>query len=265
MSNHAQVEQPMKNLQQVDQILAVSSAKGGVGKSTTSVNLAAALKYRGAKVGLMDCDIYGPSLPQMLNLRQQPELTEDEELIPPRAFGMPVISMGLLLNQPDVPVVWRGPMLHKMIQQFLFGVQWNSLDYLILDLPPGTGDVQLTLTQTAPITGAIVVTTPQEVSLIDARKGIEMFTKCGIRLLGIVENMAYFVCPHCGEKDEIFKANGGQKLAEQTQTTLLASIPILPEIPQKADQGCPIVLEQPESPAGQAYLKLAQKIEEAFQ
>lgn len=251
-------------LKDVKEIIAVASGKGGVGKSTTSINLTAALHKLGKKVGLADCDIYGPSIASMLGLENQPEITDHQTLIPPESHGILAMSMGLLLESSDVPVVWRGPMLHKMITQFLFGVEWGELDYLILDLPPGTGDVQLTLTQTAPITGAIIVTTPQEISILDAKKGLAMFQQAGIRILGIVENMSLFTCPHCGQQEPIFKDGGGKKLSESLSVPFLGALPLDPEISLKGDQGIPFVLSSPDSASSKAYMELAEKISAAL-
>src|SRR5207247_2896974 len=196
----------------IKNILAVGAGKGGVGKSTTSVNLAVALQKKGARVGLMDADVYGPNIPQMLGITAQPEVSEDKRIQPPSAYGIKVISMGMLVA-PDQPIIWRGPMLHGAVQQFMRDVAWGELDYLVVDLPPGTGDVALSMAQSVPMAGALVVTTPQGVSVSDVRKAVAMFRQLNIPVLGVVENMSYFVCPHCQERTDIFGNGGGRRMA----------------------------------------------------
>src|SRR5206468_5281948 len=194
-------------------ILAVGAGKGGVGKSTTAVNLAVALRQKGARVGLMDADVYGPNIPQMLGITDQPEVSDDKKMVPPEGHGLKVISMGMLVP-PDQPVIWRGPMLHGAVQQFMRDVAWAELDYLVVDLPPGTGDVSLSMAQSVPVAGAVVVTTPQGVSVSDVRKAVAMFRQLNIPVLGVIENMSYFVCGHCQERTEIFGHGGGARMAE---------------------------------------------------
>lgn len=249
------VGQGKKIVEGVANIIAVTSGKGGVGKSTVAVNLACSLAHTGARVGLIDCDVYGPNVPIMLGLKGQP-LADGNRMVPMRAFGIEVISMGLLADE-DTPLIWRGPMLHGVIQQFLYQVKWSELDYLVADLPPGTGDVQLTMIQSVPLTGGIVVTTPQDVALSDARKGIMMFKQVNVEVLGIVENMSYFVCPSCGERSEIFSHGGGEATAEKYQVPFLGRIPLETAIREGGDSGRPIVIGHPESPSAIAFSELA--------
>ena len=226
----------------VANIIAVGSGKGGVGKTTLSVNLAVALVKMGYKVGLLDGDVYGPNVPLMLGTNQQPRATGPDRIEPIHAHGLKVISVGFL-NPGDKPIIWRGPMLHQIIRQFLNSVEWGQLDYLVIDLPPGTGDVALSLIQTVPLTGAIVVSTPSDVSLQDGRKAIEMFRQMKVDLVGVVENMSYFVCPHCNHEIDIFSRGGVERTAEQFQTPFLGSIQIDPELRKAGDTGKPVVLE----------------------
>ncbi|MEF8882214.1 MAG: Mrp/NBP35 family ATP-binding protein [Halapricum sp.] len=228
-------------LPNVTNIIAVASGKGGVGKSTIAVNLAAGLSDLGAKVGLFDADIYGPSVPRMLGSDERPEATPDEQIIPPEKFGLKLMSIDLLMGE-DAPVIWRGPMVDKILTQLWEDVQWGDLDYMVVDLPPGTGDTQLTLLQTVPVAGAVIVTTPQEVALDDARKGLEMFGKHETPVLGIVENMSSFKCPDCGSEHAIFGAGGGEEFAEEMSMPLLGKIPIDPAIREGGDDGEPMVL-----------------------
>jgi ATP-binding protein involved in chromosome partitioning len=239
----------------IKRIVAVASGKGGVGKSTVSVNLACALQQLGASVGLLDCDIYGPSIPLMMGVRQKPTLTPDERMmVPPVGHGVKLMSMGFLV-EGDSPVIWRGPMIVKTIQQFFTSVVWGELDYLLVDLPPGTGDAQLTLCQTVPLDGGVIVTTPQEASLGVVRKGIAMFEKVNVPILGIVENMSYFTMPN-GERAEIFGHGGGKMEAERQNITFLGEIPIFMEIRIGGDQGVPVVVSAPETAAGKAFMEL---------
>ncbi|CCQ34400.1 Mrp protein [Halorhabdus tiamatea SARL4B] len=225
----------------VKNVVAVASGKGGVGKSTVAVNLAAGLADRGARVGLFDADIYGPNVPRMLDAHERPEATEDDQIIPPEKHGMKLMSMDFLLGEDD-PVIWRGPMVHQTLTQLFEDVQWGDLDYLVVDLPPGTGDTQLTLLQTVPVTGAVIVTTPQGVALDDARKGLEMFGKHETPVLGIIENMSSFKCPDCGSEHAIFGEGGGREFADQVQMPFLGEIPLDPEIRERGDEGRPAVL-----------------------
>ena len=239
----------------VRNVLAVASGKGGVGKSTVAVNLACALSRLGHPTGLLDCDIYGPSVPTMMGVHVRPAI-EGDKLVPVVNHGVKLMSLGFLLEE-DMPVIWRGPMIVKTVEQFLTDVHWAPLDYLVVDLPPGTGDAQLTLTQKIPVEGAIIVTTPQDVALIDAKKGVAMFARVEVPVLGIVENMSYFRCPDCGTRHEIFGHGGGRREALRLQVPFLGEIPIYSEIRRGGDAGLPIVVEAPESEPGQAFLALA--------
>ncbi|PYI88738.1 MAG: chromosome partitioning protein [Verrucomicrobia bacterium] len=240
----------------IHRIVAVASGKGGVGKSTVSANLACALQQLGARVGLLDCDIYGPSIPLMMGVHQRPTISVEEKMVPPSNYGVKLMSMGFLL-EGDTPVIWRGPMIVKTIQQFFSAVDWGQLDYLLVDLPPGTGDAQLTLCQTVPLDGGIIVTTPQEASLGVVRKGIAMFEKVNVPILGIVENMSYFTAPS-GERVEIFGHGGGRSEAERKKLSFLGEIPIFTEIRMGGDRGVPVVVSIPNDPPGQAFLKIAE-------
>jgi len=239
----------------IKRIVAVASGKGGVGKSTTSVNLACGLRHLGAEVGLLDCDIYGPSIPLMMGINERPTISEREKLVPPSNHGVKLMSMGFLLDG-DAPVIWRGPMIVKTIQQFIHSVEWGQLDYLLVDLPPGTGDAQLTLCQTVPLDGGVIVTTPQEASLGVVRKGIAMFAKVNVPILGIVENMSYFQTP-TGERIEIFGHGGGRAEAERQNLPFLGEIPLFTEIRISGDRGIPVVVSAPTEPSGQAFLRIA--------
>jgi ATP-binding protein involved in chromosome partitioning len=242
----------------VKYVIAVSSGKGGVGKSTVSVNLAVALALTGAKIGLLDADIYGPNIPMMMGVTKPPE-QKDGKIAPAESHGVKLISMGFFVPE-DTAVVWRGPMVHTAIQQLFRDVLWGELDYLLIDLPPGTGDAQLTLTQLVPLTGAVTVTTPQEVALHDVRKGMMMFQKVNVPLLGIVENMSYFLCGHCGERTEIFSHGGGERAAATLGIPFLGRVPIDPAIREGGDSGTPIVVADPASPQSVAFREIAQKI-----
>jgi ATP-binding protein involved in chromosome partitioning len=235
----------------VKNAIAISSGKGGVGKSTVAVNLAIGLSQQGAKVGLLDCDIYGPNIPSMLQVKDMPPAGEDK-MNPPLSNGIKLMSMGLVLKD-DEPVIWRGPMLHGVIKQFLGDVDWGDLDYLIIDMPPGTGDVQLTISQLVPLTGVVIVTTPQDVALLDAGKGLAMFRKVNVPVLGIVENMSYYICPKCGNRDEIFSHGGGEKAAERLETPFLGAIPLQINVRLAGDKGAPILLSEPDSPEAEAF------------
>jgi len=240
-------------------IIAVGAGKGGVGKSTTAVNLAVALQRKGARVGLMDADVYGPNTPQMLGIEGGPEVSEAKHMIPPEAFGIKVISMGMLVPA-DQPIIWRGPMLHGAVQQFMRDVEWGELDYLIVDLPPGTGDVSLSMAQSVPVAGAVVVTTPQGVSVSDVREAVAMFRQLNIPVLGVVENMSYFMCGHCQERTEIFGHGGGVKMAEDMGIPMLGQIPIDTRVRAGGDEGRPIVNAAPESPAAKAFAEVAGRV-----
>lgn len=246
----------------IKRFIAVASGKGGVGKSTVSVNLACGLRHLGARVGLLDCDIYGPSIPLMMGINQRPGLSEDEKMIPPTSHGVKLMSMGFLLND-DQPVIWRGPMIQRTIQQFITVVDWGELDFLLVDLPPGTGDAQLTLCQTVPLDGGVIVTTPQEASLGVVRKGIGMFEKVNVPLLGIVENMSYYTTPN-GERVEIFGHGGGRKEAERLKIPFLGEVPIFTAIREGGDRGVPVVVSAPDQPAGQAFLNVARAVQNRF-
>ncbi len=243
----------------IKNVVPVASGKGGVGKSTVSANLALALAKRGARVGLMDADVYGPSIPTMLGITEPPQVDEHNRITPVEQDGVKVVSMGFFMR-PDEAVVWRGPMLHKTVQQFLGGVLWGELDYLLVDLPPGTGDVQLSLCQSIPITGAVIVSTPQDVALNVAQKAITMFKKLNAPVLGIVENMSYYVCPHCHTRDDIFGSGGARKIAERLELPFLGEIPLVRQVREASDAGRPVVLTDPESPAAKAFMDVAERI-----
>ena len=243
-------------LKNIRNVIAIASGKGGVGKSTVAVNLALGLQALGAKVGLLDCDIYGPSIPIMLNISGEPSVTPERKLLPKQSHGLELMSIGFLAGE-SVPLIWRGPMVHGVIRQFLSEVQWGELDYLVLDLPPGTGDAALTITQTAPLSGAIIITTPQEVALIDARKGLKMFQRVNVPVLGIVENMSYFICPNCDERHTLFGEGGAERTAEELGVPVLMKVPLQPDIVPAGDAGKPTVVSAPDSPAGRAFHELA--------
>lgn len=243
----------------VTSIIAVGSGKGGVGKTTLSVNLAVALAKLGHKVGLLDADIYGPNVPLMLGTNAPPKAVSNERIEPILAYGLKVISVGFL-NPGDKPIIWRGPMLHKIIRQFLNSVEWGQLDYLVIDLPPGTGDVALSLIQTVPLTGAVVVSTPSDVSLQDGRKAIEMFRQMKVDLIGVVENMSYFVCPHCNHEIDIFSRGGAEKTAHQFNVPFLGSIQLDPELRKAGDTGKPVVLEGENSPHAKSLYEFTRKV-----
>jgi ATP-binding protein involved in chromosome partitioning len=257
----ASTQSPWSQQQRVPgirRVVAVASGKGGVGKSTVSVNLACALHHLGAKVGLLDCDIYGPSIPLMMGVKERPTVNDDEKLVPPSNHGIKLMSMGFLLED-DQPVIWRGPMIMKTIQQFVSAVDWGELDFLLVDLPPGTGDAQLSLCQTVPLDGGVIVTTPQEASLGVVRKGIAMFQKVNVPLLGIVENMSYFTTPS-GERVEIFGHGGGRAEAERQGIPFLGEVPIFTEIREGGDRGEPVAITAADKPAGQAFIQVAEAV-----
>ena len=242
----------------VKHIIAVASGKGGVGKSTVSANLSVALAQTGVKVGLMDADIYGPNIPMMMGVPKPPE-KEGDKIKPAEAHGVKIISMGFFVPE-ETAIVWRGPMVHTAIQQFFRDVLWGELDYLLVDLPPGTGDAQLSLSQIVPLTGVVTVTTPQEVALYDVRKGMMMFKKVNVPLLGVIENMSFFVCGHCGERTEIFSFAGGERAAKKFEIPFLGRIPLDPAIREGGDAGRPIVVSDPNSPLTLAFQGVAEAL-----
>ena len=242
-------------------VLAVSSGKGGVGKSTVTVNLAAALAKAGRRVGLMDADVYGPNIPRMLGVGDARPEVAGGKIQPLLAHGVKLISLGNLVER-DTAAIWRGPIVTKIIQQFLGDVEWGQLDFLLVDMPPGTGDAQLSLVQSVQVSGAIIVTTPQEVAVGDALRGAKMFEKVGVPVLGIVENMAYFHCPHCGERTDIFSSGGGQRLALELGIPLLGSIPLQARVQELCETGVPVVVAEPDTPVGKVMTALAAEVEE---
>jgi ATP-binding protein involved in chromosome partitioning len=261
------VQGELSPLPRVRNIIAVGSGKGGVGKSTTSVNLALALAATGARVGILDADVYGPSIPTMLGLTERPESPDNKSIIPLRAHGIEAMSIGLLVEQ-DTPMIWRGPMATSALNQLLADTRWggeDGLDYLIVDLPPGTGDIQLTLAQKIPVAGAVIVTTPQEVATLDARKALKMFEKVDITTLGLVENMAQHVCSNCGHVEHLFGQGGAQQMASQYGVPLLGSLPLEGRIREQGDVGFPLVVAQPDSTAAQAYRDLAGRLLEELE
>jgi len=243
----------------VDAIIAVGSGKGGVGKTTLSVNLAVALAKMGHKVGLLDADVYGPNVPLMLGMSGQPKMVGENRIEPLEAFGVKVISVGFL-NPGDKPVIWRGPMLHQIVRQFLSMVEWGRLDYMVVDLPPGTGDIALSLVQSVPLTGAVVVSTPSDVSLQDARKAIEMFRQMKVDIVGVVENMSYFVCPHCNHEIDIFSRGGAERMAQQFTVPFLGNIELDADVRKSGDGGKPVVLEGEHSPHAKSIFAFARKV-----
>lgn len=251
--------QPPALIPGIKNVIAVASGKGGVGKSTTAVNLAIALSQTGAAVGILDADIYGPSIPRMLNITEKPEGEEGKKIPPVTAHGIKAVSMGFFMEE-DTPVVWRGPMVGMAVEQLLRDVDWGELDYLVVDLPPGTGDAQLTLTQKVPITGVIIVSTPQAVALADVRKGINMFKKVDAPILGVIENMSYFICPNCDHRAEIFSHGGAKDEADATGMEFLGGIPLDSHIREDADSGNPILISRPDSPHSKKYRDIAGRI-----
>jgi ATP-binding protein involved in chromosome partitioning len=241
----------------VKNIIAVGAGKGGVGKTTVAVNLAIALAKCGSKVGMIDGDIYGPNVPIMLGMKSQ-LITDGEKIVPAEKYGLQVVSMGFL-TADDAPIIWRGPMLHGVLQQFFRQVSWGALDYLVIDMPPGTGDVALSLSQTVPVAGAIVVTTPQRVSLADSRRAVAMYRKLNIPPLGVIENMSYFVCRNCHEEADIFGRGGGELMATELGLPFLGRIPIYQPIREGSDTGVPLVIGEPESPAALAFISVAEQ------
>lgn len=252
------VQHGVKRLENVKNIIAVASGKGGVGKSTTSVNLALALSAEGASVGLLDADIYGPSQPRMMGLSGEPESVDGKTLEPMENYGVQTMSIGFLIDE-ETPMIWRGPMVTQALEQLLNDTQWRNLDYLIIDLPPGTGDTQLTLAQKVPVSGAIIVTTPQDIALLDARKGLKMFEKVDIPILGIVENMSTHICSNCSHEEHIFGEGGGRAMASEAGVNLLGSLPLELRIREQADNGKPTVVAEPDCRASQIYREVARK------
>ncbi|HJZ84586.1 MAG TPA: iron-sulfur cluster carrier protein ApbC [Polyangia bacterium] len=249
-----------RRLPGVKNIIAVASGKGGVGKSTVAVNLALALQQWGTRVGLLDADIYGPSVPQMLGRPETPAgMQSGQKIIPAVHYGMRVMSVGFFVEREGA-VVWRGPMVHKLLQQFMEDVDWGELDYLLVDLPPGTGDAQLSLSQLIPLTGAVMVTTPQEVAVIDVVRGISMFQKVEVPILGVIENMSYYVCPECGHHDEIFSRGGGRRLAEEARAPFLGEVPIATRVREGGDFGMPIVISEPDGEHARIFRDIASKV-----
>jgi len=259
MPGQGQPPPPRAPIEGVKNLIAVASGKGGVGKTTVAVNLAIALKNLGAAVGLMDADVYGPNVPVMLGTNEQPRALDERTIIPVQAYGLKMISMGLL-NPGDKPLVWRGPMLHSVMQQFLRSVRWGQLDYLVVDLPPGTGDVQLSLIQTVSVTGAVIVTTPSVVALADVRRAIEMFRQVNVEILGVVENMSYFSCPHCSGHIDVFGHGEGERLAQNFQIPFLGEIEIDPQIRIGGDTGKPVASFGEDAPGGKSIYAMARNV-----
>lgn len=257
IASHA-TQKNLPALPEIRNVIAVSSGKGGVGKSTVAVNLALALQAEGARVGVLDADIYGPSVPRMLGTQGAPEMSRDRRMTPMSAHGLQSISIGNLIDD-DQPMVWRGPMATQALMQLLNETAWKNLDYLVVDMPPGTGDIQLTLSQRLPLAGAIVVTTPQDIALLDARKGAEMFRKVDVKVLGVVENMSFFCCPGCGQQTAIFGSGGGERLARETGVELLGQLPLDASIREQADGGRPTVIADPQSALAQRYRDIARR------
>lgn len=259
------MSQTLENLAGVKKIVAISSGKGGVGKSTVTANLAAALSAQGLRIGVLDADIYGPSQAMMFGVPAgtRPQTAEEKYFIPVVAHGIQTMSISYLIDE-DTPMVWRGPMVSSALQQLLMQTQWDNLDVLLIDMPPGTGDIQLTLSQKVPVDGAIVVTTPQDIALLDAKKGIEMFRKVDIPVLGIIENMSMHVCSNCGHVDPIFGEGGGDKMAEQYQTSLLGQLPLAMPIRVQADSGMPIVIAEPDSEYANLYQTVASSVSDVL-
>jgi ATP-binding protein involved in chromosome partitioning len=252
------VQKSLKPIDNVKNIIAVASGKGGVGKSTTAVNLALALAAEGARVGILDADIYGPSQPRMLGISGKPESKDGKSLEPMSSYDLQAMSIGFLIDE-ETPMIWRGPMVTQALEQLLKDTSWSELDYLVIDLPPGTGDTQLTLAQKVPVSGAVIVTTPQDIALLDARKGLKMFQKVEVPVLGVVENMSIHICSKCGHEEHIFGAGGGARMAEQYGVTLLGSLPLDIAIREETDNGKPTVVAQPGSRIAEIYRAIARK------
>jgi ATP-binding protein involved in chromosome partitioning len=252
------VQGGMNPLEGIKNVIAVASGKGGVGKSTTAVNLALALQQEGARVGVLDADIYGPSVPRMLGIDGKPESTDGKSLEPMGGHGLQAMSIGFMIDE-ETPMIWRGPMVTQALEQLLRDTRWKSLDYLVIDLPPGTGDVQLTLAQKVPVSGAVIVTTPQDIALLDARKGLKMFEKVEVPVLGVVENMSIHICSECGHAEHIFGSGGGEKMCDQYNVDFLGSLPLDISIRENADGGHPSVADDPNSKASEIYRDIARR------
>ncbi|MDH5230072.1 MAG: iron-sulfur cluster carrier protein ApbC [Gammaproteobacteria bacterium] len=253
------VQQGVKPLPNIKNVIAVASGKGGVGKSTTSVNLGLALAAEGASVGILDGDIYGPSMPRLMGLSGQPDSKDGKSMEPMENYGVQAMSIGFLIEE-ETPMIWRGPMVTQALEQLLTETNWRELDYLIIDLPPGTGDIQLTLAQKVPVSGAVIVTTPQDIALLDARKGLKMFEKVNVPVLGIVENMSTHICSQCGHEEHIFGSGGGAKMASDYNVDLLGSLPLDIQIREQGDNGKPTVAADPDGAISQAYREIARKV-----
>jgi len=254
------VQRGAKLVDGVKNIIAIASGKGGVGKSTTAVNIALALAAEGARVGILDADIYGPSQPTMLGISGQPKTTEDNFMIPMSNHGLQAMSVGFLIASDDTPMIWRGPMVTQALDQLLRQTRWDNLDYLVVDLPPGTGDIQLSLAQQVPVTGAVIVTTPQDIALMDARKGLKMFEKVGVKIIGIVENMSTHICSQCGHEEHIFGAGGGEKMCADYNTEFLGGLPLDIRIREQTDSGKPTVVADPDGNIAKEYKQIARRI-----
>lgn len=263
LAPHA-VQPNLKPDPRIRNIIAVGSGKGGVGKSTTAVNLAVALAQLGLRVGVLDADVYGPSIPMMLGTRDRPESPDNKSIEPLRAHGLQLMSIGALVDQEDTAMIWRGPMATSALTQLFSDTRWDDLDVLVIDLPPGTGDIQLTLAQKIPVAGAVVVTTPQDIATLDARKAVRMFEKVNVPVLGIVENMAVHVCSNCGHAEHVFGEGGGERMAERYGVPLLGSLPLDIHIREHGDAGTPIAAATPESAVGQAYRQVAKRLLEVL-
>jgi len=253
------VQKGVKPLKNIKNIIAVASGKGGVGKSTTAVNLALALAAEGASAGILDADIYGPSQPRMLGAREQPKSRDGKSMEPIIAHGIQSMSIGYLIDE-ETPMIWRGPMVTQALEQLLRDTNWQPMDYLVIDLPPGTGDTQLTLAQKIPVSGAVIVTTPQDIALLDARKALKMFERVDVPVLGVIENMSTYVCSHCGHEEAIFGSGGGARMAEQYNVDLLGQLPLDPRIRAEADEGNPSVVTDPEGRIAHAYREIARRV-----
>ena len=259
-----QVQAELTPNPRVRNVIAVGSGKGGVGKSTTAVNLALALRAEGARVGILDADVYGPSIPAMLGLSGKPESPDNKSIEPMRAFGVEAMSIGFLVDA-DMPMIWRGPMATSALTQLFNDTRWGNLDYLLVDLPPGTGDIQLTLAQKIPVAGAVIVTTPQDIATLDAKKALKMFQKVEVAVLGIIENMAVHVCSKCGHEEHLFGEGGGQRMAAQYGVPLLGSLPLDISIREQGDAGRPVVVSAPDSSVAEAYRQAAQALVEQLE
>ena len=265
LTSNKNVEKPQKKFKiDAKNIIAIASGKGGVGKSTFSVNLTLALKSIGKRVGLLDADIYGPSIPRMMGISEKPKMNDEKKLIPIENYGVKCMSIGFILDN-EAPTIWRGPMVMKALEQMFNGVEWGNLDYLIIDLPPGTGDAQLSLAQSSKLSGSIVISTPQEIALTDARKGINMFKKVDVKILGIVENMSYFVCDNCNQKHFIFSKDGVKKEAENFKIPYLGNIPLDKKLGKQSDEGRPSIIDDPNGEISKKYVSIAKEIDFSLQ